>query len=115
MTAQQSVIAAPVLTEAVGGVLFISKLSDPTFAEVPSYANAQPGDVIELTTNTSTGNQWQGQIVLTSPSFPLRFAIPKGTFAQNVVSGATANLYYKITSPSGNSVNSPVLTVQLQP
>ncbi|WP_426235567.1 hypothetical protein [Pseudomonas sp. TWP3-2] len=116
MTAQQSGVAPVVLSEAVGGVLYMETLSDPTSARVPSYQNVQVGDKIKLSVNTSTGNAWSYEVTLTPATVgnPIEFGVPKGTFEQNLVSGATADLHYKITNPVGNPVTSPVLRVQLQ-
>lgn len=116
MTAQQSVVAAPDLVEAVNGVAYIKKLSDPTPASVSQYTEAAIGDVIEMLVSTSTGSNWNSQRVLIQPLFPVIFDIPKSTFTNNLVSGATANLRYRITKVgSPNVVTSPTLTVRLEP
>ncbi|MCH4900288.1 MULTISPECIES: hypothetical protein [unclassified Pseudomonas] len=116
MTAQQSVVAAPDLEEAVKGVAYIEKLSDPTPASVSQYFEAAIGDVIEMLVSTSTGSNWSSKYTLSQPLFPVTFDIPKSTFANNLVSGATANLRYTIAKTgSPDVVTSPTLTVRLEP
>lgn len=116
MTAQQQVLLPPELPDASKGVLYVQNLKDPVEGLVAQYANATANDKVEFVVTTSTGNNWVDSITLTTGFvFPFVFAIPKATFAKNLVSGATATLRYTITTASGNSVVSPVLTVYLKP
>ncbi|MHC8383666.1 hypothetical protein [Pseudomonas sp. LB3P14] len=115
MTAQQQVLLPPALPDASNGVLYMNKLKDPVQGLVHQYENAAAEDKVELVVTTSTGNNWFGSITLTPGFvFPFVFAIPKATFAKNLVSGATAKLHYTITK-AGNSALSPPLTVSLEP
>lgn len=116
MTAQLKTLPAPALPNAVGDVLYVHNLPDPTPGVVGPYPNAEPGDVVELTVRTSTSNTWQGKHVLAAGDVekPINFSIKKETFEKGLVPGATADLHYKVFSESGNSAQSPVLTVRLE-
>jgi hypothetical protein len=117
MTVQQKALEAPVLKEAVEGVLYVHNLIDAAHGEVRPYSYSAAGDKVEFTVQTSTGNTWVYSIIVTPGSVgePVTFAIPKETFAKGLVPDATAKLRYSITSVSGNSVYSPDLVVQLKP
>ncbi|WLG51746.1 hypothetical protein [Pseudomonas sp. FP1742] len=118
MTAQQQVLAPPVLKEAINGVLYVGQLTGPVaHGSVAPYLNATEGDKVEFTVQTSTGNSWDRTITLTTIGSPIDFAIPKATFAEKLKPGATATatLNYTITRASGDSVPSLDLTVQIKP
>jgi len=116
MTAQQKALAAPVLKEAVEGVLYVHNLIGAAHGEVGPYPYAA-GDKVEFTVQTSTGNTWVDSIIVTPDSVgkPVTFAIPKETFAKGLVPDATAKLRYSITSLSGSPAYSADLVVQLKP
>lgn len=117
MTAQQQVLAPPVLKEAVNGVLYVGQLGPVAHGRVEPYLDATEGDKVEFTVQTSTGNSWKDTIVLTKLIIgrSIDFAIPKATFAEKLKPGATATLHYTITRASGNPVPSQDLTVQIKP
>ena len=117
MTAQQKALAAPVLKEAVEGVLYVHNLIDAAHGEVGPYPYAAAGDKVEFTVQTSTGNTWVYSIIVTPDSVgkPVTFAIPKETFAKGLVPDATAKLRYSVTTASGNPAVSVDLVVQLKP
>ncbi|MFJ7110083.1 hypothetical protein ACIQU2_21190 [Pseudomonas sp. NPDC098740] len=117
MTAQLKALEAPVLKEAVEGVLYVHNLIDPAHGVVWPYPYAAAGDNVEFTVQTSTGNTWVGSIALTQASVgkPVTFSIPKETFAKGLVLDATAKLQYSVTSASGNQARSADLVVQLKP
>ncbi|KDD67969.1 hypothetical protein V466_16350 [Pseudomonas mandelii PD30] len=116
MTAQLKTLPAPVLPDAVGNILYVHNLPDPTPGKVEPYPNAKAGDVVKLTVSTSTGNNWQEQHTLTAGEVgkPINFSIKKETFEKGLVPGATADLHYKVSSASGNPVQSLPLTVHLE-
>jgi hypothetical protein len=117
MTVQQKALEAPVLKEAVEGVLYVHNLIDPAHGVVWPYPYAEAGDDVEFTVQTSTGNTWVDSITLTQASVgnPVIFALPKETFAKGLVPDATAKLRYSVTSTSGNQADSADLDVQLKP
>ncbi|VVM47587.1 hypothetical protein [Pseudomonas fluorescens] len=114
MNAQVKALAAPVLREAVKGVLDVGKLGGKAHGEV-TYENSAVGDVVALDVKTTTGNSFKDQITLTAATVGtlLPFAIPKDVFEKKLVPGATASLRYSVTRAS-NISDSPVLTVQLE-
>ncbi|MGF6282639.1 hypothetical protein ABH912_003171 [Pseudomonas sp. BT76 TE3572] len=116
MTAQLKTLPAPVLPDAVGNILYVHNLPDPTPGKVEPYPNAKAGDVVKLTVSTSTGNNWQEQHTLTAGEVgkPIKFLIKKEAFEKGLVPGATAELHYTVTSASSNPVQSPVLKVRLE-
>ena len=116
MTAQVKALEAPVLEEAVNGVLHVGKLKGDAHSVVPPFSQAAVGDVINMHVRTSTGNEWQEIRVLTAAEVgrPVIFAIPKDVFEKKLVPGARAELHYTVTSNNGNAVLSPLLTVQLE-
>ena len=117
MTAQQKVLAAPILQEAINGFLYVGQLGPVAHGGVEPYPNATVGDKVEFTVQTSTGNSWKYTINLTQAMIgnPIDFAIPKATFAEKLKPGATATLRYTITRLSGNPVTSQDLIVRLEP
>ena len=117
MTVQQKALVAPVLEEAVEGVLYVDNLIGPAHGVVSPYPYAAPGDNVEFTVQTSTGNTWVYSITLTQASVgnPVIFAIPKVTFEKGLALDATAKLRYSVTSASGNQADSADLVVQLKP
>ena len=117
MTAQQKALEAPMLKEAVEGVLYVHNLIDPAHGVVWPYPYAAPGDNVEFTVQTSTGNTWVDSITLTQASvgYPVMFAIPKVTFEKGLAPDATAKLRYKVTNVAGNPADSADLVVQLKP
>lgn len=116
MTAQMKTLSVPILPDAVGDVLYVHNLTDPTPGVVPQYPNATQGDVVELKVRTSTGNTWQGRHVLTAGDVgtPITFLIKKEIFEKGLVAGATADLQYTVTSASSTPVQSPGLKVRLE-
>lgn len=116
MTAQLNTLAAPSLPNAVGDVLYVHNLPDRTPGVVPAYENATPGDAVEFTVVTSTGNTWTDIHMLTTEDLgtPITFHIEKETFEKNLKAGATADLYYKVTRGTGSPGQSPVLRVRLE-
>jgi hypothetical protein len=114
MNAQVKALAAPVLREAVKGVLYVGKLEGKAHGEV-TYDNSAVGDVVTLHVETTTGNNFKDQTTLTAATVGklLLFAIPKDVFEKKLVPGATASLRYSVTRAS-NISESPVLTVQLE-
>lgn len=116
MTAQQKVLPAPVLKEAIEGVLYVHNLIDPAHAVIAPFPNARPGDEVELTVETSTGNQRRDRLILTPEMVgkPIVFTIPKKIFAEGLVPGATAKLHYRTSDDAGNVAVSPALQVRLE-
>lgn len=116
MTAQQKALVAPVLKEAVEGVLYVHNLIDPAHGVVWPYPYAAAGDNVEFTVQTSTGNTWQGQLVLTAGDAgkPIVFKIPKHVFEKNLKPGATADLHYVVIRIGQTSEQSVVLKVQIE-
>jgi hypothetical protein len=116
MTAQLKTLDKPSLPNAVGDVLYVHNLPDPTPGVVPSYGNATQGDVVKFRVVTSTGNTWQESYVLIAGDVgkPITFQIKKETFEKNLTSGATADVHYTLTRGTGRPVQSPVLQVRLE-
>ncbi|WP_447788330.1 hypothetical protein [Pseudomonas farris] len=116
MTAQQKVLAKPVLKEATQGVLYVSQLMGPAHGIVAPYPNATVGDKVEFTVQTSTGNSWSYMITLIQAMIgsPIVFAIPKDIFEKSLTPDATARLQYSVTSASGPTDHSSDLLVKLE-
>ncbi|EUB71395.1 hypothetical protein PMI27_004962 [Pseudomonas sp. GM41(2012)] len=116
MTAQMKTLPAPMLPDAVGDVLYVHNLPDPTPGEVPPNQNAATGDKVEFKVKTSTDNTWQGQLVLTAGDTgqPIVFKIPKHVFEKNLKPGATADLHYVVTRIGQTPEQSAALKVQLE-
>ena len=116
MTAQQKVLPAPVLKEAIEGVLYVHNLIDQAHVVIAPYPNARPGDEVELTVETSTGNQRRDRLLLPPEMVgqPIVFITPKKIFAEGLVPGATAELNYRTSDDAGNVAISPVLQVHLE-
>ncbi len=116
MTAQQKVLSAPTLKEAVNQVLKVSDLKDDAHGVVSPYANMAVGQKIELKVQTSYGNQWSAAHVVTAAEAgkPITFAIPKHIFEKNLVAGATAKLNYSVAEQSGSVAHSPDLVVKVE-
>ncbi|RON40421.1 hypothetical protein [Pseudomonas brassicacearum] len=116
MTAQQKALEAPVLKEAIEGVLYVHNLIDPAHGVVWPYVNASVGDKVEFTVRTSTDNTWQGQHILTAGDAgkPIEFKILKHVFEKNLKPGASADLHYVVTRIGQVSEHSAELRVQLE-
>jgi len=115
MTAQQKALAAPVLKEAVEGVLYVHNLIDAAHGVVSSYVNASVGDKVEFNVKTSADNTWLGQQVLTGDTGkPIVFKIPKYVFEKDLKPGATADLHYVVTRIGQTPEQSSALKVQLE-
>ena len=113
-------VSAPVLREAVEVndklILFVHNLLDPAHCEIPHFSDAAAGDKIALKVLTSTGNEKDYVHVLTASDLgrPLILTIKKAVFEKNLSQGATAFLYYIVTTVSGKTLTSPVLLVHLE-
>ncbi|NYH08087.1 hypothetical protein [Pseudomonas moraviensis] len=115
MTAQQKALNAPILKEAEAGVLHVHKLKDHATAQIFVTApNVKPGDKIDLTVKTTTGNAWNEQIIVRSVPSVLESLIEKDIFAKNLTSGASAKLSYTVTTASGGVEHSDELVVKLE-
>ncbi|KHA74808.1 hypothetical protein NZ35_00620 [Pseudomonas chlororaphis] len=119
MNVQVKALAAPLLREAIvhNGklILFVHNLADPAHGEVQSYLNASKGDNITFKVSTSTGNEYSQELPVESPAdAPFEFKIPKKTFEEKFVKGATAKLSYRVQTSSGNTAQSAELLVYLE-
>ncbi|HJR29687.1 MAG TPA: hypothetical protein VJ889_13335 [Pseudomonas sp.] len=116
MTAQQKVLPALRLQEAIQGVLELSKFKGPAHGEIASYANMAEGDEIKVWVQTSTGNSETYLTVVTQAmvGHPTVLKIRREVFEKNLVPGATAKLGYKVIPVAGNPASSPDLVVKVE-
>jgi hypothetical protein len=115
MTKQEkNPVAAPVVKEALGGVLNVSSLVGGATAQIHATPPVFSKDSeVELITTTSTGNSWNVSVKLTNVPFILNVLVPKEVFEKNLVPGATATLQYTIKT-NGSSVASERLELTLE-
>ncbi|ALI00503.1 hypothetical protein C1Y08_08385 [Pseudomonas sp. FW306-02-F02-AA] len=115
MTAQQKVLPAPTLEEAVDDILYVHKLKDAAHGVVPPNTGMKVGAIVVFKVQPSHGNAWSSERhVVTDPSKPITFAIPKHVFEKNLFPDATAILHYSVKDQSGNVVVSSVLTIKVE-
>jgi hypothetical protein len=119
MTDKRSAIQmlpAPVLNEAVEGILYVHNLIGPAHGVVPALQEAAAGDKITLKVYDSDGaEEWSGSVELTSTSAgkPVELAIPKAPFEKMLKAGKNAGLQYSIKR-AGNQKLSVQLVIELK-
>lgn len=116
MNTKVNVLLAPKIEEAVGDKLSVGKLVNVATGIVPVYSGAKTDDVITLTVNTSTGNNFHAQHALTGPGvgLPISFLIPEGIFSKGLVQGATADVSYTVSQSGTPDRASLVLKLHLE-
>jgi hypothetical protein len=109
-------LPAPTLSDAKDEALRVSQLGDTTDCVVPPPdANWQKVHSIEMIVKTSTGNRWDRVIRIEEPfTEPAVFAIPKETFAENLIPEAIAEVQYSRNLGTSQEW-SKVLKVTLEP
>ncbi|MFJ5257675.1 hypothetical protein ACIP8I_21080 [Pseudomonas sp. NPDC088414] len=111
-----TMLPAPLLKEAINGVLYVHNLIDPAHGEVPVLPDAVPGDAIKLTVSNSGGFlEWETKIVLTAITIgkPIVLPIPKTTFEKMLSAESDAALQYSLESAGDQKLSMP-LSIELK-
>lgn len=113
MNAQAKALTPPIIREAEHNQLKLSALSKEATAQIfLSQPGSAVGDMLNLVTKMGKETHEVSAQIQKVPQI-LELKIPKAFFEKNLISSATANIYYTITHPTNTPVHSPelVLTV----